>query len=431
MKQRLTLKRLFMFSFVALGLVIVIGYSLLSLHFFVRGMDNIVSVNMETAALTFLASERDFDDNGQAFFRGNQLSSNWQQQPEAVQAAFDTPPQTLSELRKHDPTPWFSRPDEIFFAMKVKVDNATIFISRTVTRSMMTETADRNATESIKLLLLFSATIALTFAAIIWFILHHLSQPVTRLVSWTRSLNASTLQQPVPDFLYDELNEMAVLIERSVSSVQHSLDREHQFLRYTSHELRTPISVIRNNIELLHKLQAQPNLQNETMRHAIADRIDRASLNMQHLTETLLWLSRETLDQPQKTAFELSQLVTQLADEMRYLLKDKQVVVAVKSETHHCTASEIVTKIVLGNLIRNAYQHTWEGHVSLIQQANRIEIINQHPIGDPVDSADIGFGLGLQLTQQLCQKLGWFYQNQPTAQGHHVTLVIDDCYDTV
>jgi len=424
MIRQLSLKGLFTLAFLAIGLVIVIGYSLLSLHFFVRGMDNIVSANMENAALTFLASQREFDEKGQADFRGNQLSATWQNQPANIQAAFNTPPQIHADLKKQDPSRWFKRPDEMFFVMKVTVENDSVYISRTVTRESMSQTAGRNANESMRLLLLFSGIIALTMAGLIWFILRHISQPVARLGRWTRSLKAENLQQPPPDFLYPELNDMAVLIQRSLSSVQKGLQREHQFLRYTSHELRTPISVIRNNIELLHKLQAQPNPQNSDMRQAIADRIDRASRTMQHLTETLLWLSRDTDEKLNETEFDLQDVLHQLCDEMRYLLKDKQVVVELTTEKFPCTAAEIVVRIVLGNLIRNAYQHTWEGRVTITQQANRVQIINQQHTNEPATANDAGFGLGLQLTEQLCHKLGWYYQNQPTLSGHDVTLVI-------
>ncbi|MEB3733551.1 histidine kinase dimerization/phospho-acceptor domain-containing protein [Halopseudomonas pachastrellae] len=60
--------------------------------------------------------------------------------------------------------------------------------------------------------------------------------------------------------------------------------------RFTSHELRTPISVIRANVELLERLRAQSRI-DPAMEQQALDRIDRASLTMQHLTETLLWLA--------------------------------------------------------------------------------------------------------------------------------------------
>jgi len=427
MKRPISLKKLISLAFITLGLVIVVGYSLLSMHFFVRGMDNIVASNMENAALTFMASSREFDNSGRANFRGNQLSVDWPGQPASIRNVFNAAPNEPAVLLKHNPASWFQRPDEMYFVMQVAVDNDAVYISRTVSADNVSTMVGRNVAESMQLLLLFSAIIALTMVALVWLILRHISRPVTKLGHWTRALKAENLQQPVPDFFYPELNDMAQLIQRSLSSVQQSLNREHQFLRYTSHELRTPISVIRNNIELLHKLQAQPQPANTTMRQDITDRIDRASRNMHYLTETLLWLSRESDVPLPVNSFDLEGLLQQLCQEMRYLLKDKQVEVSIETSPFPCHASEIAARIVLGNLIRNAYQHTWEGKVLIQQQAANIRISNQHSHQPQVTTAEqSGFGLGLQLTAQLTAKLGWPYQNQANLQGHEVTLTIVD-----
>ncbi|MCX4190086.1 sensor histidine kinase [Methylophaga sp. OBS3] len=423
MKKPISLKKLISIGFITLGLVIVIGYSLLSMHFFIRGMDNIVAGNMENAALTFIASRREFDANGHAYFRGNMVSSDWQSQPETIQQAFERPTDA-SVLMKHNPADWFERPDVMYFVMQVEVDNEKVYISRTIKAENVSTMVGKNMAESLQMLLLFSAIIAITMIALVWLILRHISRPVSKLGRWTHALSAENLQKPVPDFMYPELNEMANLIHRSLCSVQQSLEREHQFLRYTSHELRTPISVIRNNIELLNKLQSQPQPENATMRKDIADRIDRASRNMHYLTETLLWLSREQDVPLPVNTFALDGLITQLCEEMRYLLKDKQVSISIETIDYQCTASEVACRIVLGNLIRNAYQHTWEGRVIIRQDANTVIIHNQQQTMEHDNGQASGFGLGLQLTAQLTTKLSWRYENQPTHNGHHVTLTI-------
>ncbi|QBM17966.1 hypothetical protein MARI_20900 [Marinobacter sp. JH2] len=125
--------------------------------------------------------------------------------------------------------------------------------------------------------------------------------------AWTHSLDNDKLSDPVPDFSYPELNEMAELIRNSLSSVQQAVDRERRFLRHASHELRTPISTIRSNIELHRKLtQKREKFEDE---QNIVDRIDRASLTMKHLTETLLWLNHEP-DMPlQSEATDLPELI--------------------------------------------------------------------------------------------------------------------------
>ena len=268
---------------------------------------------------------------------------------------------------------------------------------------------------------------------------------MARLGQWARDLESANLQDPLPDFRYPELNELASLVRASLSSQKDSLEREHRFLRHSSHELRTPISVMRSGIELIRSLPPEQAPAARSMLASIIDRLDRASLNMKHLTETLLWLSRdEPIDLPTRP-IALDQLVQDAVEEHRYLLRDKDVSLSVTTSPTTLEQSEVALRMVLGNLIRNAFQHTWAGDVTLRQQGNTVFIDNlQHadrqdddsndrhePGSDspaaPADTGDdLGFGLGLELTAQLTERLGWHYHNQPVAGGRRVSLSLID-----
>lgn len=423
MKRKISLKRLVTFSFLLFGGTIVLGYSLLSAHFFIRGMDNIVTGGMENAALTYIANNKSLAENELVDFRGSQLSSRWESQPLEIRQVFSAPPQRSGELVKRDDSDWFNRPDKVYFALKVDLANEVVYISRTLSRENVSSLMGRNMADSMRLLIGVSAFIALSLMLITWLLMRSISTPVARLNEWTQSLTPETLSQPAPDFLYPELNQMAKLIQNSLSSVQRSLDREHRFLRYTSHELRTPISVIRNNIELQHKVLQQTSSSLNPMQKDIADRIDRASITMQHLTETLLWLSREDNEKLPESVVEIDKLLLEITEEMRYLLRDKTVDLIINTQSYQCSISAVAARIVLGNLIRNAFQHTWEGEVIIHQQGPQISIINrQFNMDIDVSPTELGFGLGLQLTAQLTEKLGWFYQNLADETGHNVIL---------
>lgn len=425
MKAKISLKRLITVSFLLFGGTIVLGYSLLSAHFFIRGMDNIVTGGMENAALTYLASNKSLAEEELVNFRGSQLSRRWEAQSAEIRQVFTDPPQRSGELIKRDDSHWLERPDKVYFALKVDLENQSVYISRTLSRENVSSLVGRNMADSMRLLLGVSALIALTLMLITWLLMRSISTPVARLNNWTQSLTPENLSQPPPDFLYPELNQMARLIQNSLSSVQRSLDREHRFLRYTSHELRTPISVIRNNIELQYKVLQQTSSSLNPMQKDIADRIDRASITMQHLTETLLWLSREDNEKLPESAVEIDKLLLEITAEMRYLLRDKTVELIVETQPYQSSISAVAARIVLGNLIRNAFQHTWEGQVIISQQGSQISIVNRQFNADiDVAPTELGFGLGLQLTAQLTEKLGWSYQNIANENGHNVILDI-------
>lgn len=423
MKRQISLRWLVTLAFLSLGALLVIGYSLLSASYFVRGMDSIMASNMERAALSYLSVVPAAGSERPNSIDGYRIARYWEQVPADVRAAFGQAPSETGILLKHDDSGWLTRPDVIYFLIRYRHLGETLYVSFKGSADKASKLVGQQISRSMRTLLAVSVLIALTLTATIWLLVRRVSQPVAALGRWTRTLDAERLNVPPPNFAYPELNALAELIRSSLASVQEALEREHRFLRHASHELRTPISVIRSNIELMHKLQEAAGRPLEPREAQAIERIDRASLSMQHLTETLLWLSRDAIETPSKRPVRLDRLVRQLVDETAYLLNDKQVAVELQTQPHLVNLPEIPARIVLGNLIRNAFQHTWEGQVVVRQRQGRVEIVNQQQDGDD-SGQSLGFGLGLQLTAQLIARLGWGYVNEAGPLGHRVSLTL-------
>lgn len=409
MKLALDLRRSIALWFLFLGLLLVSGYSMLSNHYFVRGMDNIQALHMERAAQYFLSLPQSERQQPYSLF-GFDVTDDWQQIPQAYRSEFATPPAS-SKLIKffQERSPNEEQLPNLLFLFHYQQGNQHAYVTHKVSRQTMSQMVGNNARSSRRNLLLISISAALALSLVIWLTLHRVSGPVSKLLQWTRTLNANTLKQPAPNFTFPELNQLAQLIKESLSSAQESLEREHRFLRHTSHELRTPITTIRNNVELLRKLQiSQP--ENLAQQQQVTDRLDRASLTMKYLTETLLWLSRDSYEELIKSNVLLPELIQQLSEEMGYLLKDKPVSVQLTTSPHAMMLPEVAARIVLGNLIRNAFQHSWEGTVYIEQDGPNVCIRNSD--ANAPGEEDLGFGLGLNLTEQLCQRLDWQYHNE-------------------
>ncbi len=425
MRVQLSLKWFISLSLLAIGGVLVVGYSLLTAQYFIRGMDNIVASHMEQAGIAYLAHSEATEAGGE--YNGYYVARRWEGLPLAIRQAFGQPPSQVGVLLKHDDSGWLQRPSQLHFLLRLHLRRSgeTLFVAQTNSAAKVSRMVVHNMVSSRQALLLISLFSAVALALIIWLLLRRVSRPMAALVAWTRALQVEQLDQPPPDFAYPELNQLAELIRTSLSSVQQALAREHRFLRHASHELRTPISVIRNNIELLHKLQQQAVEPLAPRQAQIVDRIDRASLTMRHLTETLLWLSREATEPLAQREVALDQLLRQLVEEMSYLLADKPVTLTLETSAWRLQLPDAAARIVLGNLIRNAFQHTWSGRVVIQQQRQRVVITNQAAeSGPPETEGESGFGLGLQLTERLTARLGWPYSNQLLAGGRQVTLEI-------
>ena len=405
MKRQVSLKWFILLSFLTLMIVLIVGYSLLSAHFFVLGMDNIIASNMAQVVKSYVAAVPEGRRNSLQSFSGYRISRQWEQMPLDIRNAVKMPTSS-GILIKHNVSGWFSPPDRVYFVMRVVQDGSPYFISHLVTRNETIPLIGRNAARSRHLLLSVSLFIMVILATIVLLFFKRISRPINALGEWARRLTPAALDRMPPDFFYPELNELALLIKNSLSSVQAGLEREHRFLRHSSHELRTPIGVIRNNIELLNRIQQDNDSPFNCRQKQILDRIDRASLTMKHMTETLLWLSRESeADLPAKR-LDLETLVREVVAETQYLLKNKEVDLHVATCKAVVTVAEIPARIVLSNLVRNAFQHTWQGEIRITQTEGRITIENDAEAADE-SNQDLGFGLGLQLTEQLTNKLKW------------------------
>ena len=423
LKRQISLKLYVALVFLLLMAILVAGYSLLSARFFVLGMDSVTSGTMHEVLKSYVQTVPETERSLLNSFSGYQIARQWEQLPEGIRATF-SPPELDNTLLKSRPPKHSDHHRHLYFVMRSAVGNQEYYICRTLTHEDVNPLIGKQAHQSMEFLLVLSISIAALFILLLWLLLKQVSRPVGKLGNWARELNETNLNEPTPDFSYPELNELATLIQNSLSSVHESLEREQKFLRHSSHELRTPIAVIRNNIELLYKIQKKLETSPDPRQVQVVERIDRASLTMKHLTETLLWLGRDSQEQLPCQRIDLDLLLHELSAELRYLLKDKPVELILDINPAVITVPQIPLQIVLSNLIRNAFQHCFQGTVTIEQHLGHITITNPIAAGTS-ETTDLGFGLGLQLTEQLVAKMSWSYRNYVEEGMNVVEIELD------
>jgi signal transduction histidine kinase len=250
--------------------------------------------------------------------------------------------------------------------------------------------------------------------------LRWLAKPVEALYLWAKRLNFDELEQPIPKFKFRELNSLARIVHTSVASVGESLQKEHELLQYASHELRTPISILHSNSALLDKVNPTPSEKEREIR----DRIKRASLSMKGITEILLWLGREEDYPAPYEEVDLSVLLSQIVAEQQFLVEGKTIDLSLKLEAHTQYIPKEACRILLTNMMRNAFQHTNAGTIRITQQENKIVIENPLDEGSISNKGDndIGFGLGLKLSRKLADKFDWGLTCSQQ-QGFHIVTI--------
>lgn len=409
-------------TFASVALILVLGYSFLVTRYYMSGMDTIIADNLARAATAIADGE---GLSGSNTFDAYTVTRRWQDQPASIVAAAPTPPPTGNRLQKATLQGVEGQPDQLFFYMTADTPEGPFYVSFYILPDKVSDMVARNVRDSLVTLLTIGLGSALAVALVVWGLMRRVAQPVTRLGMWARELNEQSLDDEIPDFGFRDLNDFAEVVRNSLLSVKDGLDREQTFLRQASHELRTPISVIRNNIQLLEKLKSrQSAAQQDPRETAVVKRIDRASLTMKHLTETLLWMGRDAGGPLQQNEVQLDQLVQNSIHDLKYLLDGKNVQLSIWTHPCTCELPETAARIVVGNLIRNAFQHTWEGQVHITQKGRQVEIANYQILATET-AEDLGFGLGLQLTEKLTRRLGWTFDNTVRRDGRSTRVYLE------
>ncbi|WP_254700709.1 sensor histidine kinase [Paraglaciecola mesophila] len=413
MKIRPSLKLYFFITMILLGSIMTIGQSMLTVSYYIDGLDRGLNSVMRELVMTSKVQ-----DGQPVKFADFQIASRWEDTPTIIQERFSPPLEENELFKSKDQNSFFSLPTNLYFIAIIRnQEGEPRYISKIMLEKLNPHLKQKSYLSRFYWIVITAVLVIAMFTCLLIVLMRKVAKPIESLRDWAKALSHENVQHPPPDFTYNELNTLATIVQSSLHSVHQSLAREKTFLSYASHELRTPISVIRSNVELLKRL-CEKAILNEKQQLTLA-RIERAGLTMSDLTETLLWLSHDEAQPVELKQIQLDEKIHQLSTELRYLLNSKAVEVSVECNPFSLNTDGTACHIVLSNLIRNAYQHTQHGHVHIVQQGSVVTIANEeHRDNVPHTNNQIkttqqpilGYGLGLQLSERIIQRHKWQYQ---------------------
>ena len=114
-------------------------------------------------------------------------------------------------------------------------------------------------------------------------------QPVDQIIDAARSIGEQSLAQrlPVPD-TQDELQRLSETLNQMLGRIESAFRRVTEFTADASHELRTPVALIRTTAEIALRKAATPD---EEYRQALEE-VHAESVRTTELIENLLTLAR-------------------------------------------------------------------------------------------------------------------------------------------
>ena len=257
-----------------------------------------------------------------------------------------------------------------------------------------------------------------------WLSYRQASQAVSPVVKLARKVDRFDLRtQRIAELDLSELrestdSEVIILVDaldQFTERLQLFIERERNFTRDASHELRTPLTVIKSSLALLQK---RPDYQPAEAK--ALDMIERTVRDMEALIDTLLLLAREESSPLPEDDILVNDLLTNLVEQIGRTAGNGRVHLDMEENCLlSVRAPEKVLTILFSNLLRNAFNYTHEGLISVTIDERRVSVADSgpgigreqlHSVFEPfyrgrTDSN--GHGLGLAIVKRLCNRFGW------------------------
>ena len=228
-----------------------------------------------------------------------------------------------------------------------------------------------------------------------------------------------------------EVAQLARAFDNYQARLDGLLRREQEFTADASHELRTPLTAIHTSCELL---AADSGLSAKSAQRVAS--IAKAAQRMSTAIDVLLLLAREqALGESQPVS--VADIVADILEPCRTELRERGLAVELDIPPDAVlTLNPRALQLVLSNLVRNAIQHTTQGHIGVRYRDGTLEI-SDTGAGIPVGQLEQiferyyrgghtspgGMGLGLAIVKRICDQFGWRIDAASVA-NHGSTFVL-------
>lgn len=284
--------------------------------------------------------------------------------------------------------------------------------------------------ESIALSILFGNVVLLG----IWFgflfignefIIQQILRPFFDTVSRLRTIRSENdFNTSFPEVSTEEFNKLNSALNDMLRQLESSFVKQKQFIQNASHELLTPLSIIRHKTDEL--------LNNEKLDEETAleiHKIQQTTIRLKRLSNALLTISRvENKHYPIDGNIPVHEIIEQTLQELSFFCENKKIIIRknYQSIPNIPGNAELFSSLIY-NVLQNAVYHTPEGtliELDAIQQDNVYmhliikdsgpgltdeqtqHVFERFERSSPNDGTE-HHGLGLAIVQSICILHGW------------------------
>lgn len=238
--------------------------------------------------------------------------------------------------------------------------SAPIFDNGSVVGVLQTGASREDSDEALRLLalaLFIAVPLMLLVAGIAGYVLAGRAlEPVARITSLADSIGGNDLSARLKlDLPDDELGRLASTFDAMLARIEDAFERQRRFTGDAAHELRTPLSLMRSEVDLALARPRSP----EEYRESLTE-FDRDLQRLTGLVGTLLALARSDSGQLklERSPVELADLVQVIADQYAESAEVAQIRLSAQANRARAMVDEDLLIQVLVNLVDNALTHT-------------------------------------------------------------------------
>ena len=331
------------------------------------------------------------------------------------------------------------RVDRLIDAAREVVDINNRVVDREVER--LRASAD-DAQRGVVLLLIFSTAVALTIALALT---RYIARPIASIDNAIRHLGGGDFSRPISVRGPEDLRYLGRRLDWLRRRLDEFETQKSRFLRHVSHELKTPLTALREGAELLNDEVAGPLA--PPQRQVVSIMRDN-SVKLQRLIEELLDYQRalHAAASLEVQPVVLDMLVAEAARPHELAAQAKGLRLAIEAEPALLEADPEKLRSIVDNLISNAVKFTPTGGTITVRARVEsgeamIDVIDSGP-GVPAEERETifnlfvrgrgkgdggrvkGSGLGLAIARELVEAHGGHIDVVPEGGGGHFRVTL-------
>jgi signal transduction histidine kinase len=258
--------------------------------------------------------------------------------------------------------------------------------------------------------------------------------PFQRTIETLRNFNLKNNKKiELPKTGIREFKELNEFLTRMTEKAQEEYSALKEFSENASHELQTPLAIVRSKLELLTETDiTEPQASLILDMHNAIDKLSR--INRELLLLTKLENHEFEVVEPVRICRVANEVLANFADRiaLRQLVVHAQVDKNVTANIHQSLA-----EILVNNLVSNAVRHNTDGGmIDILVNQHCISVSNTGmPLAIPAeelfqrfrksDQCADSIGLGLAIVKQICDVNGFGVRYESSGNMHTVVVTFD------